>query len=61
MDIGFKAKKYDRQLRLWQDSGQIQIEAAKVCLVGASSAGCEFLKNLILPGMLWLEALELIF
>lgn len=43
--------KYDRQLRIWQTSGQNALESATVCLVGATALGAEALKNLILPGI----------
>lgn len=46
-----KSKKYDRQLRLWGDHGQIALENAKVCLINATATGTEILKNLILPGI----------
>ncbi|XP_031558271.1 NEDD8-activating enzyme E1 regulatory subunit-like [Actinia tenebrosa] len=46
-----KEKKYDRQLRLWGDHGQLALEKAKICLINASATGTEILKNLILPGM----------
>ncbi|KAI8388164.1 NEDD8-activating enzyme E1 regulatory subunit [Radiomyces spectabilis] len=46
-----KSQKYDRQLRLWAATGQTALESATVCLLGATSTGCEVLKNLILPGV----------
>lgn len=46
-----KATRYDRQLRLWGDHGQILLEAAHVCLINASAIGTEILKNLVLPGI----------
>ncbi|XP_071476707.1 NEDD8-activating enzyme E1 regulatory subunit-like [Diadema antillarum] len=46
-----KAKKYDRQLRLWGDHGQAALESAHVCLINATATGTETLKNLILPGV----------
>eukprot|EP00118_Oscarella_pearsei_P002212 m.9857 g.9857 ORF g.9857 m.9857 type:complete len:537 (+) comp21704_c0_seq1:51-1661(+) len=46
-----KSKKYDRQLRLWGERGQTALESAKVCLINASAAGAETLKNLVLPGI----------
>ncbi len=47
-----KAKRYDRQLRLWGDHGQVRLERARVCLVGGADAvGCETLKSLVLPGV----------
>jgi amyloid beta precursor protein binding protein 1 len=43
--------KYDRQLRLWGANGQQALGDTKVILVGASAAGTETLKNLVLPGI----------
>jgi len=48
---GDKSKKYDRQLRLWGDHGQVALETARVCLINATATGTEILKNLILPGV----------
>ncbi len=50
-----KQTKYDRQLRLWSQNGQSALEHAHICLINATSTGCETLKNLILPGMLLLS------
>lgn len=44
-------QRYDRQLRLWQSTGQGLLELSKVCLVNATSTGCEVLKNLVLPNV----------
>lgn len=46
-----KSKKYDRQLRLWGDHGQKELENAKICLINATATGVETLKCLILPGI----------
>ncbi|KAI5805112.1 hypothetical protein EDC01DRAFT_627005 [Geopyxis carbonaria] len=46
-----KEKKYDRQLRLWGANGQNRLEASHIALFNASAAGCELLKNLVLPGI----------
>ncbi|CAI5759769.1 unnamed protein product [Candida verbasci] len=46
-----KDAKYDRQLRLWASTGQSNLESSHICLINASSTGCEILKNLILPGI----------
>ncbi|ROT76495.1 NEDD8-activating enzyme E1 regulatory subunit [Penaeus vannamei] len=46
-----KAKKYDRQLRLWGDHGQASLECANICLINASATGTETLKSLVLPGV----------
>lgn len=43
--------KYDRQLRLWGAKGQRALGNTQVVLVGASAAGTETLKNLVLPGI----------
>lgn len=46
-----KEAKYDRQLRLWESSGQNKLEKSHICLVNASTTGSEILKNLVLPGI----------
>ena len=42
--------RYDRQTRLWGQHAQRRLMAANVCLVNASAAGTEALKNVVLPG-----------
>ncbi|WFD42223.1 hypothetical protein MPSI1_000864 [Malassezia psittaci] len=44
-------QRYDRQLRLWNKSGQSALENAKVLVVGASPFSSQILKNLVLPGL----------
>jgi len=46
-----KTMRYDRQLRLWGDTGQQKLELASVCLFNATAIGCETLKSLVLPGV----------
>lgn len=46
-----KSDKYDRQLRLWGEKGQFELENAHVCLLNASATGTEILKCLVLPGI----------
>ena len=46
-----KTMRYDRQLRLWGDEGQDALESASVCLLNATTLGCETLKSLVLPGV----------
>ena len=46
-----KAKRYDRQLRLWGDHGQTALERANICLINATATGTEILKSLVLPGV----------
>ncbi|KAG0357502.1 NEDD8-activating enzyme E1 regulatory subunit-like protein [Gamsiella multidivaricata] len=46
-----RTQKYDRQLRLWGSSGQDALESAHILLINATAAGCEILKNLVLPGI----------
>ncbi|KAL6045048.1 NEDD8-activating enzyme E1 regulatory subunit [Balamuthia mandrillaris] len=46
-----KVEKYDRQLRLWGEEGQIALEDAHICLINAGAIGTEILKNLVLPGV----------
>ncbi|WFD02541.1 hypothetical protein MOBT1_001225 [Malassezia obtusa] len=45
------AQRYDRQLRLWNTSGQAALEHARVLVVGASALAGQILKNLVLPGL----------
>ena len=49
--ISFHNFRYDRQLRLWGDHGQVALERARVCLIGATATGTEILKSLVLPGV----------
>ncbi|CCH43493.1 NEDD8-activating enzyme E1 regulatory subunit [Wickerhamomyces ciferrii] len=46
-----KEEKYDRQLRLWANSGQSSLESAKILIIQPTSTTSELLKNLILPGI----------
>lgn len=46
-----KDTKFDRQLRLWGSGGQSLLENAHIALIGATSVGCELLKDLILPNI----------
>lgn len=46
-----KEAQYDRQLRLWATSGQLNLENSHIALTNVSATGCEVLKNLILPGI----------
>ena len=43
--------KYDRQLRLWGPHGQRLLASSHICLLGATGAGTETLKNLVLPAV----------
>jgi len=43
--------RYDRQLRLWGDSGQLRLSKAHVLIVGSTIAATETAKSLILPGI----------
>jgi len=47
-----KQSRYDRQLRLWAESGQTAIESAHVVVVNDAlgAVTVETLKNLVLPG-----------
>lgn len=53
-----KERKYDRQLRLWAASGQAALESSNILLVnsGPGTVGVETLKNLVLPGIFYLDA-----
>ena len=46
-----KSRRYDRQLRLWGDHGQVALEKSRVCVVGATATATEVLKSLVLPGV----------
>uniref|UniRef100_A0A3Q1GYM0 NEDD8-activating enzyme E1 regulatory subunit n=1 Tax=Acanthochromis polyacanthus TaxID=80966 RepID=A0A3Q1GYM0_9TELE len=46
-----KEQRYDRQLRLWGDHGQEELENAHICVINATATGTEILKNLVLPGI----------
>jgi len=46
-----KKKRYDRQLRMWGEHGQMALEKCKLCLLNGSATGTEALKNLVLPGI----------
>ncbi|KAH7424562.1 hypothetical protein KP509_11G013600 [Ceratopteris richardii] len=43
--------KYDRQLRIWGDQGQLALEQANTCLLNCGPTGSEALKNLVLGGI----------
>ncbi|KAI5062057.1 hypothetical protein GOP47_0022596 [Adiantum capillus-veneris] len=45
------SNKYDRQLRIWGDQGQLALEQANVCLLNCGPTGAEALKNLVLGGI----------
>lgn len=49
--VDAKAKRYDRQLRIWGAHGQAALESAQVCLLGSGPTGTETLKNLVLGGI----------
>lgn len=46
-----KARRYDRQLRIWGEAGQSRLESAHVCLLNCGPTGSEALKNLVLGGI----------
>jgi len=48
-----KQKRYDRQLRLWGEGGQIALEDSHILLInnGPGVTGVETLKNVVLPGV----------
>ncbi|OMJ09206.1 NEDD8-activating enzyme E1 regulatory subunit [Smittium culicis] len=43
--------KYDRQIRLWNTSGQADLSNSKIACFGANILSAEVLKNLVLPGI----------
>ncbi|KAG7192223.1 uncharacterized protein KQ657_001941 [Scheffersomyces spartinae] len=46
-----KQTKYDRQLRLWANTGQDNLERCHLCMINADATASETLKNLVLPGL----------
>ncbi|KAG2486394.1 hypothetical protein HYH03_014972 [Edaphochlamys debaryana] len=46
-----KAKRYDRQLRIWGTHGQQRLESCCICLLNCGPTGSETLKNLVLGGI----------
>lgn len=53
-----KSAKYDRQLRLWGNHGQDNLENSRICLINATAAGTETLKNMVLPGVGYFTILD---
>eukprot|EP00759_Apiculatamorpha_spiralis_P052381 PhF_6_TR5679/c0_g1_i2/m.8368/K04532/NAE1, APPBP1; amyloid beta precursor protein binding protein 1 len=43
--------RYDRQKRLWGETGQKALSTANICVLGATAAACEALKNIVLAGI----------
>lgn len=43
--------RYDRQIRLWGDEGQLSIQQARVCVFGSSALAAETMKSLVLAGI----------
>eukprot|EP01006_Ploeotia_vitrea_P057796 TRINITY_DN68273_c0_g1_i1.p1 TRINITY_DN68273_c0_g1~~TRINITY_DN68273_c0_g1_i1.p1 ORF type:complete len:539 (-),score=96.92 TRINITY_DN68273_c0_g1_i1:118-1734(-) len=50
-DQGEWNEKYDRQIRLWGLGGQANLKKSHICLINATGAGTETMKNLVLPGI----------
>ncbi|KAF8996001.1 hypothetical protein BDQ17DRAFT_1310631 [Cyathus striatus] len=46
-----KARRYDRQLRLWAATGQAALESARLLILSSSATSTSVLKNLVLPGI----------
>lgn len=46
-----KAKRYDRQIRIWGSEGQQRLESSRIALLNCSPTGSETLKNLVLGGI----------
>ncbi|KAJ8689596.1 hypothetical protein PTI98_012486 [Pleurotus ostreatus] len=46
-----KARRYDRQLRLWAASGQNALESSRVLVINGTATSTSTLKNLVLPGI----------
>jgi NEDD8-activating enzyme E1 regulatory subunit len=53
-----KAKRYDRQIRIWGADGQARLEAARVALLNCGPTGAETLKNLVLGGIASFTAVD---
>lgn len=52
MDINQRQQaRYDRQIRLWGDEGQMAIQQARICVFGSSALAAEILKSLVLAGI----------
>lgn len=45
------AKKFDRQIRLWGQHGQANIERTHIAVLGSGPTASENLKNLVLPNV----------
>jgi NEDD8-activating enzyme E1 regulatory subunit len=45
------SERYDRQIRIWGEHGQVRLQEAHVCMVGCGATATEILKNLVLPGI----------
>jgi amyloid beta precursor protein binding protein 1 len=43
--------RYDRQIRLWGNEGQLSIQQARICIFGSSALAAEILKSLVLAGI----------
>lgn len=50
-EVEAKARRYDRQLRIWGPHGQDALEKAHICVINAGPTGTETLKNLVLGGI----------
>uniref|UniRef100_A0A914GWU2 Uncharacterized protein n=1 Tax=Globodera rostochiensis TaxID=31243 RepID=A0A914GWU2_GLORO len=44
-------QRYDRQIRLWGDDGQLSIQQARICVFGSNALAAEILKSLVLAGI----------
>ncbi|KAI8465712.1 MAG: hypothetical protein J3K34DRAFT_436030 [Monoraphidium minutum] len=53
-----RAKRYDRQIRIWGADGQARLEAARVLLLNCGPTGSEALKNLVLGGIASFTAVD---
>lgn len=53
-----KSKRYDRQIRIWGEHGQTQLENTQVCLLNCGPTGSETLKNLVLGGIASFTAVD---
>uniref|UniRef100_A0A183C091 NEDD8-activating enzyme E1 regulatory subunit n=1 Tax=Globodera pallida TaxID=36090 RepID=A0A183C091_GLOPA len=49
--LGQQQQRYDRQIRLWGDDGQLSIQQARICVFGSNALAAEILKSLVLAGI----------
>ncbi|XP_026193339.1 NEDD8-activating enzyme E1 regulatory subunit [Cyclospora cayetanensis] len=50
-DAQSSSERYDRQLRIWGDGGQLRLRNANILILGSGTTATEALRNLVLPGI----------